>query len=213
MTVHPDSPRYLVGAVTPLIIEPVTLIGRYVRLEPLSLDHHAALCDVALDEDLWSLVVTPVRTPEEMRRFIEIALSYQDSGSVLPFVTIYQPENRVVGSTRYLNIDKTNHRVEIGSTFVARPYQRTVVNTEAKYLMLRHAFETLGCIRVEFKTDLLNIRSQNALKRIGAQQEGIFRNHIICADGRVRHSVYFSITDEAWNTTVKADLEAKIARP
>jgi RimJ/RimL family protein N-acetyltransferase len=207
-----ENSRFLTGTITPLVIEPVTLDGLYVRLEPLSMDHHAGLCQIALDEDLWRWIPWSVGTPDEMRQYIELALKLRDEGSILSFATIYKPENRVVGSSRYLNIDKPNHRVEIGSTFVGKNWQRTMVNTEAKYLMLRHAFETLGCIRVEFKTDSLNEKSRNALLRIGAKEEGIFRNHIICANGRIRHSVYFSITDEEWASAVKADLEAKLAR-
>jgi RimJ/RimL family protein N-acetyltransferase len=205
-----DAPRFLTGPLTPLVIAPVTLEGQYIRLEPLSLDHHAGLCKVALDEELWRWIPSPVQNPDEMHKYIETALKQQTDGISLPFATIYKAENRVIGSSRYMNIDKPNRHVEIGSTFVAKPWQRTMVNTEAKYLMLRHAFETLGCIRVEFKTDSLNTKSQNALARIGANREGVFRNHIICSNGRIRHSVYFSISDDAW-PTVKADLEAKLA--
>jgi RimJ/RimL family protein N-acetyltransferase len=146
-----------------------------------------------------------------MQRYIELASNLRAEGSALPFATIYKPENRVVGSTRYLSIEKQHHRIEIGSTFIGRQWQRTVVNTEAKYLMLRHAFETLGCFRVEFQTDALNAKSRAALLRIGAQQEGIFRNHKICGDGRIRDSVFFSIIDTEWSS-VKANLEAKISR-
>lgn len=212
MTQQAGSPRILRGTLTPMRVEPVTLEGRCVRLEPLTQAHHARLCEVALDEALWRWSPSPVTTPDAMQRFIDLALTLQAEGSVIPFATIYTPENRVVGSTRYLNIDHAHHHLEIGSTFIETAWQRTMVNTEAKYLMLRHAFETLGCIRVEFKTDSLNMTSRNALMRIGAQQEGVFRNHIICANGRVRHSVFFSITDDDW-TAVKADLEAKLARP
>lgn len=212
LSVQANNPRILTGPITPMIVEPVTLEGQYIRLEPLSMEHHAGLCEIALDEELWRWIPSPVGTPDEMLKFIDAALKLRDEGSGLPFATIYKPENCVVGSSRYLNIDTTNHRVEIGSTCVGKHWQRTMVNTEAKYLMLRHAFETLGCLRVEFKTDSLNARSRNALLRIGAKQEGIFRNHIICANGRIRHSVYFSITDDEWSS-VKADLEAKLARP
>lgn len=212
MSDEANEPRTLPTPLAPMAVEAVTLEGQYVRLEPLSMDHHAGLCEVALDEELWRWIPVPVRTPDEMRQYIEQFSKQRDEGSSLPFATIYVPENRVVGSTRYLNIDRAHHRLEIGSTFVAKDWQRSMVNTEAKYLMLRHAFETLGCIRVEFKTDFLNEKSWNALLRIGAKQEGIFRNHIICANGRIRHSVYFSITDSEWET-VKADLEAKLARP
>jgi RimJ/RimL family protein N-acetyltransferase len=212
MDVQLDNVRILPGPISPMIVEPVTLDGRYVRLEPLSMDHHAELCEIGLDAELWRWIPVPIRTPDDMRAYIETAIKWRADGIALPFATIYKPANRVVGSSRYGNIDKPNHRLEIGWTFVGQSWQRTLVNTEAKYLMLRHAFETLGCIRVEFKTDSLNEKSRNALARIGAKQEGIFRNHMICANGRLRHSVYFSITDEEW-PEVKANLEAKLARP
>lgn len=212
MVFQTDNPRFLTGPIAPMIVEPVTLEGQYIRLEPLSMDHQAGLCKIALDEELWRWMPSPIRTPDEMGRYIELALKLRAEGSALPFATVYKLANQVVGSTRYLNIDRANRRLEIGATFIGKNWQRTVVNTEAKYLMLRHAFETLGCLRVEFKTDSLNVQSQNALLRLGARQEGIFRNHILCANGRVRHSVYFSIIDEEW-ATVKAKLEEKLAQP
>ena len=192
-----------------MIVEPVTLEGKHVRLEPLSLAHHAALCEAGLDEDLWRWIAAPVRTPEEMRAYIETALSEQAAGTALPFATIERASGRAIGSTRYGNIDRPNRRVEVGWTWIARPWQRTAVNSEAKYLMLRHAFETLGCIRVELKTDALNERSRKAILRIGAKEEGTFRNHMITASGRIRHTVYFSILDSEW-PQVKAWLEAKL---
>ncbi|PYV01740.1 MAG: GNAT family N-acetyltransferase, partial [Acidobacteria bacterium] len=175
-----------------MIVQPVTLEGKCIRLEPLSLAHHAALCHVGLDQDVWRWITAPVRTPEEMRAYIETALAEQAAGTALPFATIERASGRAIGSTRYGNIDRSNRRVEIGWTWIARPWQRTAVNTEAKYLMLRHAFETLGCIRVEIKTDSLNERSRKAILRIGAQEEGTFRNHMITASGRIRHTVYYS---------------------
>ncbi len=196
----------------PMIVEPVTLEGRYIRLEPLTPAHHAALCEVGLGEEIWRWMVSSGRTPEEMRAFIETALEWQAEGTALPFATIEKGAGRPVGSTRFMNIDKPNRRVEIGGTWIGLEWQRTPVNTEAKYLMLRHAFEALGCIRVEFKTDVHNERSRAALLRIGAKQEGIFRNHMIMADGRIRDSVYFSIVDSEW-PAVKAVLEEKLARP
>lgn len=211
MTLQAEQPRFLPLPVTPLLVEPVILEGEFVRLEPLSLDHHTGLCKIGLDEELWRWVPVPVTSPDEMREFIEQALKQQAAGESLPFATLSKSANQVVGSTRYLTIDRANRRLEIGSTFVGKDWQRTAVNTEAKYLLLRHAFETLGCLRVEFKTDSLNTKSRNALLRLGSTEEGIFRNHRICADGRIRHSVYFSITDEDW-PTVKADLEAKLTR-
>ena len=195
-----------------LIVEPITLEGRYVRLEPLTLDHHPQLCQVSSDEDIWRWTVASARTPEEMRSFIETALQWQAEGTALPFATIEKASGRAVGSTRFMNIDAANRRVEIGGTWLGRNWQRTPINTEAKYLMLRHAFETLGCIRVELKTDALNQRSRNAILRIGAKEEGTFRNHMIMSDGRIRDSVYFSIIDVEW-LEVKARLEGKLARP
>ncbi|MBV9209818.1 MAG: GNAT family N-acetyltransferase [Acidobacteria bacterium] len=194
-----------------MIVEPVTLEGAHVRLEPLSLEHQAGLCEVGLDKDLWRWIPHPVTTPAEMRAYIETALEGEARGSFLPFATIEKSSGRVIGSTRYGNIDRENNRLEIGWTWVARPWQRTAVNTEAKYLMLRHAFETLGCMRVEFKTDSLNERSRNAILRLGATEEGIFRNHMLTSTGRIRHTVYFSIIDSEW-LTVKAGLEGKLAR-
>jgi RimJ/RimL family protein N-acetyltransferase len=144
-----------------------------------------------------------------MAAYIETALSEQEHGASLPFAIIEKATRRAIGSTRYGNIDRTHHRIEIGWTWVGREWQRTAVNTEAKYLLLKHAFETLGCMRVELKTDSLNERSRAAILRIGAREEGIFRNHIITARGRIRHTVYFSIIDSEW-PAVKARLEGKL---
>jgi RimJ/RimL family protein N-acetyltransferase len=150
-----------------------------------------------------------VRTPEEMSAYVQTALQEQAAGSVLPFALIEKSSGRTIGSTRYANIERAHRRLEIGWTWVARPWQRTAINTEAKYLLLRHAFETLECMRVELKTDSLNERSRAAILRIGARQEGIFRNHMITASGRVRHTVYFSIIDSEW-PAVRARLEAML---
>jgi len=192
-----------------MVIAPVILEGRHVRLEPLTLEYAARLAEVGLDADLWTWIPTAVRTPEEMSAYVQTALKEQATGSTLPFALIEKSCGRTVGSTRYGNIDRDHHRVEIGWTWVARQWQRTPINTEAKYLLLRHAFETLRCIRVELKTDSLNERSRAAILRIGARQEGIFRNHMITASGRIRHTVYFSIVDSEW-PEVKARLEAKL---
>ena len=193
-------------------LQPVTLEGQHVRLEALSLAHHAALTEVGLDDELWRWIVTPVRTPEDMRSYIETALREQAAGTALPFATVERASGRPIGSTRFLNIDGANRRVEIGATWIAKPWQRTAVNTEAKYLMLRHAFETLGCIRVELKTDSLNERSRKAILRIGAKEEGTFRNHMITSSGRLRHTVYYSIIDSEW-PAVKARLLDKLSPP
>ena len=187
----------------------MTLEGKHVRLEPLSLTHHAELCEVGLDEELWRWIPQNVRTADDMRAYIEEALRSQAQGSALPFATLDQAIGRAIGSTRFGNIDRVNRHVEIGWTWLGLAWQRTAANTEAKYLMLRHAFETWKCLRVEFKTDSLNQRSRAALLRIGAKEEGIFRNHVITWTGRIRHSVYFSIIDSEW-PQVKASLEARL---
>src|SRR5579864_4758763 len=189
-------------------LAPVTLEGRGVRLEPLRASHHAALCEVGLDPELWRLIPYRVSTPDEMRDYIGSALEAQAAGTAIPFATVERASGRVVGSTRFMNIDAANRRVEIGATWIAKPWQRTAINTEAKYLMLRHAFETLGCVRVELKTDALNLRSRAAILRIGAREEGALRQHMVTWSGRLRDSVYFSILDSEW-AGVKADLEAK----
>ncbi len=190
-------------------IEPVTLEGKFIRLEPLSPGHLAGLCAAGLDEELWRWTTQPVTTPEEMRAYVQTALDEQARGVALPFATLEKASGRVIGSTRYGNIDRANRRVEIGWTWLGLKWQRTAANTDAKYLMLCHAFETWGCIRVEFKTDSLNEKSRAALLRIGAKEEGIFRNHMITSTGRLRHSVYFSVIHSEW-PALKARLEEKL---
>src|SRR5882724_4058457 len=190
-------------------VEPVVLEGAHVRLEPLSRAHLAGLYEVGLAEELWRWIPLPVQTPNDMAGYIDLALREQANGVSLPFVQIEKDSGRVIGSTRYMNIEKVHHRVEIGCTWIGREWQRTAVNTEAKYLLLRHAFETLGCMRVELKTDSLNEKSRAAILRIGAKEEGTFRNHMVTASGRIRHTVYFSIIDSEW-PAVKARLEAKL---
>jgi RimJ/RimL family protein N-acetyltransferase len=192
-----------------MAIAPVILRGRYVRLEPLTAEHTTGLAEVGLDEDLWKWIPTPVRTAEEMSAYVQTALGERANGSALPFALIDEASGRVIGSTRYGNIERDHHRLEIGWTWVARKWQRSAINTEAKYLLLRHAFETLRCIRVELKTDSLNERSRTAILRIGAREEGTFRNHMITASGRIRHTVYFSILNSEW-PDVKAWLESKL---
>lgn len=179
-------------------LEPVTLTGRFVRLEPLAAAHLDDLCAVGLDPDLWRWIPHQVGTREEMRNYIDTALHEQDAGVSLPFAVIDCQSGHAIGSTRYGAINLPNRRVEIGWTWYGRPFQRTSVNTECKLLLLTHAFKRLGMIRVEFKTDALNDKSRNALQRIGALQEGIFRKHLICTSGRIRDTVYFSILDSEW---------------
>lgn len=192
-----------------MTVSPVTLEGSHVRLEPLARCHLPGLAEVGLDPELWRWIPVPVRTRDEMGSYIETALEEQERGASLPFALVERSTGRAIGSTRFANIDRFHHRAEIGWTWVARQWQRTPVNTEAKYLLLRHAFETMGCIRVELKTDSLNERSRAAILRIGAREEGIFRNHMITASGRIRHSVYFSIIAPEW-LSVKARLEAML---
>lgn len=185
---------------------PVVLEGRTVRLEPLTLGHVDALCEVGLEEELWRWTVSQLRTREDMRDYVQSAVTLAAEGQALPFAIVERSSGRVVGSTRYGNIDRPNQHLEIGWTWVAPRWQRSAVNTETKYLLLVHAFETLGCLRVEFKTDSLNERSRAALIRLGAVEEGTFRNHMVTASGRIRHSVWFSIIREEW-PAVKARLE------
>ncbi len=193
-------------------LEPITLVGEYAQLSPLSFDHFEQLCETGLDEALWRWIPTQVRTREDMRNYLETALKEAALGLALPFAIIERATDRIVGSTRFANIERNDRRVEIGWTWVGRQWQRTPINTETKYLMLKYAFESLGCLRVELKTDALNQQSRNAILRLGAKEEGIFRNHRITSTGRVRHTVYFSIIASEW-LKVKSNLQEKLACP
>ena len=166
-----------------MILSPVILEGRHVRLEPLAQAHHSALCAIGLDPELWEFIPYRVTTPEDMAGYIQTAQDHRAAGSELPFATVHAPSGQIIGSTRYMNIDRANRRVEIGATWITAPWRRTAVNTEAKYLMLRHAFETLGCT---------------------------LRQHMVMWSGRLRDSVYFSVLDSEW-PGVKRDLEQKLA--
>jgi N-acetyltransferase len=190
-------------------IEPLTLEGTHVRLEPLSIDHLPALVEVGLEAALWRWTLSQVRTPEDMRRYVETALGGAAAGTEVPFATIERRTGRAIGSTRFLAIEPQHRRVEIGYTWLAPAWQRTAANTEAKLLMLRHAFEDRAALRVEFKTDSLNERSRRALAGIGAVEEGTFRNHMLTQAGRRRHTVYFSIIEEEW-PAVRRRLEARL---
>ncbi len=191
----------------PARLAPVTLHGAGVRLEPLAPEHADALARVGLEPELWRWIPTPVTSAEEMRRYVAQALDEQCRGVSLPFAVVDRAAERVIGSTRYGNVDLANRRLEIGWTWYAPAYQRTGANTETKLLLLAHAFEALALNRVEFKTDALNERSRNALLRLGAVQEGIFRRHMTTSTGRVRDTVYFSIIDAEW-PAVKSRLKA-----
>ena len=194
------------------IVVPVTLEGSIVRLEPIRRDHAGLFWEAAKNnlEEIFRWIPYAMKTPEDFRTLVNKAFSEQERGESVVFATVERSSGRVVGSTRFMNIDRANRRVEIGSTWIAPAWQRTVVNTEAKYLMLRHAFEGWGCMRVELKTDALNQKSRNAILRIGAKEEGTLRRHLITWTGRVRDTVYFSILDNEW-PTVRAALEARLA--
>jgi N-acetyltransferase len=185
----------------PLKIEfPVTLEGSVVRLDPIRPEHASLFWDVAKNdaEDIFRWIPYPMRTSEDFQRVVAKALEEQERGESVVFTTVERSSGRVIGSTRFMNIDRANRRVEIGSTWIAPAWQRTAVNTEAKFLMLRHAFEIWKCIRVELKTDALNQKSRKAILRIGANEEGTLRRHLITWTGRVRDTVYFSILDSEW---------------
>lgn len=194
-----------------MTLEPIVLEGQNVRLEPLSFEHLTDLAKVAFDPEIWRWTSERAMSPRELRAYVERALAAARTGTVLPFATVSRAAGRAIGSTRFANFDAPNRRVEIGWTWLGRDWQRTAINTEAKYLMLTHAFEKLGCVRVELRTDVLNERSRAAIRRIGASEEGVLRKHAITSTGRVRDDVYYSIVDEEW-PGVKAKLEARIAR-
>jgi RimJ/RimL family protein N-acetyltransferase len=195
----------------PARIDPVILAGDRVRLEPLGLEHVVGLAEVALDPLLWQWTLARPTDEAGIRAWVTSALAGREAGTELPFVTLDASTGRPIGSTRYMNIVLEHRRLEIGWTWVARDWQRTGANREAKLLMLRHAFETLGCRRVEFKTDSLNEPSRTALLGIGAQFEGIFRNHMVMPGGRMRHSAYYSVIDDEW-PAVRDRLEQSLAR-
>lgn len=190
----------------------VTLHGSIVRLEPMQPRHAAALAEVGAAPELWEFTMTRIAGPHDAQSYVAAALAPVTHGTVLPFVTVFQAENRIIGSTRFANYDRPALRIEIGWTWIAPPWQRTGANVEAKLLMLTHAFEQLGCNRVEFKTDVLNEKSRRALVGIGAREEGILREHCVLWHGRVRDTVYYSIVAREW-PEVKQRLEARLLTP
>jgi RimJ/RimL family protein N-acetyltransferase len=188
-------------------VEPVVLTGRHVRLEPMSEAHVPGLAAIGCDDCIWQYMLYGLMHSEaDIRGWVREILRRAESGSDLPFVVIQLASGRVAGATRYLDIRPQHRGLEIGGTWYGLEFQRTAVNTESKYLLLKHAFENLGCIRVQFKTDLRNQRSQHAIERLGAVKEGLLRNHMVLPDGEVRHSVYYSIIEAEW-PKVKARLE------
>ena len=190
-----------------LRVEPVTLTGELVQLEPLSFDHVDGLSAVGLEPDLWRWTLERVTSRDEMQTWVEAALRAQGQGSQVPFAIVDRASKRAIGSTRYLSIEPDHHRLEIGYTWLAPAWQRTAANTECKLLLLTHAFEELGAHRVEFKTDSLNEASRAALLGIGATEEGIFRNHMLSQGGRKRHSAYYSVIDDEWPRVKEALLD------
>jgi N-acetyltransferase len=193
-------------------IKPIVLQGKHVRLEPMTEEHILGLAEIGAGQTFWDFMVYGnINTIDDMRNWVLDLLSRAEKGADLPFAAIHLASGRVAGATRYLNIMPKDRGLEIGGTWYGPEFQRTVVNTESKYLLLRHAFETLGCIRVQLKTDLRNERSQKAIERIGAVKEGVLRNHMILPDGRIRHSVFYSILDTEW-PEVKKRLEEMLTK-
>ena len=194
-----------------LTIEPTTLEGRYIVLRPPSIDDRDGLSIAAIDGEIWNNRFSQLPNLNEIEKYIQEMLDLSSKGSILPFVTIHKASNTIVGTTRYLNIDYENHRLEIGHTWIAKSWRKTYVNTEAKFLMLQYAFEKLACIAVEIRTDVLNIVSRQAIQRLGAKQDGILRHHKIMRDGRIRDTVCYSIIKPEWKQ-VKENLMKKLMK-
>lgn len=193
-------------------VKAVVLTGKDVRLEPMTEAHIPGLAEIGVGQDFWDFMLYDhMNSVADMTDWVRDILSRAEKGADLPFVAIHLASGRVAGATRYLNIMPKDRGLEIGGTWYGVEFQRTAVNTECKYLLLRYVFETLGCIRVQLKTDLRNERSQRAIERIGAVKEGVLRNHMILPDGRFRHSVFYSILDTEW-PDVKARLEKMLDR-
>ncbi|WP_210484337.1 GNAT family N-acetyltransferase [Microvirga antarctica] len=195
-----------------LTIKPVTLSTDRLLLRPLAREDIPALAAAASDGALWEKPTTTIPRPEGFAAYVETALSLQDQGLALPFTTVVRDGDQVVGCTRYMNIDALNHRVEIGTTWIARSWQRSFVNSHAKFLMLRHAFETLECNAVELRTHRLNDQSRAAIERLGASLDGVLRRHMIMPDGHVRDTAVYSILREEW-PAIRERLETRLATP
>jgi RimJ/RimL family protein N-acetyltransferase len=191
---------------------PVVLTGKYVRLEPMTEEHVPGLSSVGLDDSIWQhMLYGQMHSEADMRAWVRDILSRAAKSTDLPFVAVHLESGRVAGATRYLDMRPAHRGLEIGGTWYGLEFQRTAVNTECKYLLLQYAFESLNCIRVQFKADQRNERSLRAIERIGAKREGILRNHMVLPDGRFRNSVYYSILDSEW-PMVKVKLEEKLRR-
>jgi N-acetyltransferase len=194
-----------------LTIEPTTLVGQYIILRPPSIEDIEGLSIAARDGEIWNNQFSQFPNLIEIEKYIQEMLDLSSKGSILPFITIHKSSNTIVGTTRYLNIDYENHRLEIGHTWIAQSWRKTYVNTEAKFLMLQYAFEKLTCIAVEIRTDVLNTVSRQAIQRLGAKQDGILRHHKIMRDGRIRDTVCYSIIKPEW-IQVKENLIKKLMK-
>ncbi|MEP7136388.1 MAG: GNAT family N-acetyltransferase [Chloroflexota bacterium] len=190
-------------------IEPITLTGSKVILEPLTLEHADGMRAAVKDGELWKLWFTNIPAPDKVDEYIKTALDLREHAGWMPFIVREKESNTIIGSTRYCNVDEVNQRAEIGYTWYSESYQRTAVNTECKYLLLSHAFEKLDAIAVEFRTHWHNHKSRAAIARLGAKQDGVLRNHQKSADGVYRDTVVFSITNLEWSA-VKRSLEFKL---
>jgi len=191
---------------------PVTLTGRHVRVEPMTEAHVPGLAAIGCDDRIWALMLYGlIRSEADMRVWVRDILERQAEGTDLPFVVVHLASGRIAGATRYLEMRPEHKALEIGGTWYGLDFQRTAVNTECKYLLLKYAFETLGCVRVQFKADSRNVRSLRAIERLGATREGVLRNHYIMPDGAHRDSVYYSVLDQEW-PTVRQKLESLLER-
>jgi RimJ/RimL family protein N-acetyltransferase len=193
-------------------IEPVGLSGQLVALEPLQREHESELLEAARDGELWTLWYTGVASPDAVLTYIDTALMQRDKQHAMPFVVRLKADGRLIGSTRYMNVDPTHKRVEIGGTWYSQSVQRSGVNTECKHLLLKHAFEQLGCIAVEFRTHFLNSQSRRAIERLGAKLDGILRNHQRTANGTLRDTCVYSIIESEW-PTINAHLCWQMSKP
>jgi RimJ/RimL family protein N-acetyltransferase len=193
-----------------LEIKPVTLEGRYVILRPPLISDLEGLSAAAQDGEIWKNPYAMFPSTSELQEYLEDLVNFQET--ILPFIIIHKQSNRIVGTTRYLNIDYDNRRVEIGHTWIAKSFRRTAVNTETKFLMLRHAFENLDCIAVEIRTDILNDVSRKAIQRLGAKQDGILRNHKIMRNGRIRDTVCYSIISSEWSLIKEKLVQGMVER-
>jgi len=195
-----------------MVVKPIVLLGKHVRLEPLSEAHVPGLAEIGVGQNFWHFMLYgDMNSEADIQNWVLDIMSRGQRGTDLPFTVIHLESRRVAGATRYLNIAPNDRGLEIGGTWYGTEFQRSAVNTECKYLLVSHAFETLHAIRVQLKTDLINERSQRAIERLGAKKEGVLRNHMILPDGRIRDSVFYSILDREW-LAVKKNLEAMMDR-